>query len=441
MVWSKNILTLSLLAAILCLPVSVMLCHLALGGYLIAWIGEGRWNQKWEIARHQPLIWGFLSFFALHLMGISYSEDVANGWFNVEKKLTFFLLPALMATTLSLDKKAVQFLFKGFIMTCVVTTLVCLWGAYGNYQNQTDQINFDSASLTLFQQLNVDAKSPWIFFSYIGLASSVGMHPTFLSLYLVFSILLLIHLSADSFVSYSLLAKTGIVLLFIYLESIMVLLSSRTLIIGFTFILIAGFFHLFGAMHLRPITRMLVIAGSLAPLVLILIANPVGRYRTFQEPGIFETYQATSDGVYTYSTGIRKSLWKAGLQAIGQVNPLFGAGTGDVKQAVKEASNLSGDSNILQSYDPHNQFIYTQIGLGFTGLASLLMCFYFPGWFAYRAKNYFYLVFLLLFTMVCSTESALESQKGIVFFSIFNSLLVFQYFNPVTIPLKKPGYG
>ena len=83
----------------------------------------------------------------------------------------------------------------------------------------------------------------------------------------------------------------------------------------------------------------------------------------------------------------------------------------------------------------------TQIALGFVGLMVLLIFFYLPAWEAYRFKDFFYLGFISLFTLVCTTESAMESQKGVVFFAIFNSLLVFQYAKLKIGSFKRIAYG
>lgn len=439
--WQKTILVTSLAIAILTLPVSMSLCHGALVIYMIAWGCEGRWREKAELLRGHPFIWVFVVFLLLHVIGISYSEDIANGWFNVEKKLFFFLLPAIFATTLSLDKKTIQLAFKAFIFTCVVTTLYCLAAAF--YQTQTSQTqnNFDHVTLSLYQQLNPEANFSWMFFSYIELASRIGMHPTYLALYLVFSVLLLIHLFAESFISFRPVKKVGIILLFFYLEIIIVLLSSRIIILAFAIITITGLIYILGFLKVKPVLQTVIVTMVLGPILFILLFNPVTRYRNIQEPAAEETYLPSEDGIYSYSTGIRKSLWMLGLSVIRESNPVIGVGTGDVKVAMKEMSQRSGLNNILHSYDPHNQFLYTQIGLGIVGLMMLLICLYFPIWTALRHKNYFYLGFMLIFTLVSATESVLESQKGIVFFAIFNSMLVFPYSKLSMTSLKKLAYG
>ena len=44
-----------------------------------------------------------------------------------------------------------------------------------------------------------------------------------------------------------------------------------------------------------------------------------------------------------------------------------------------------------------------------------------------KEKNYDYTIFLLVIILNFTTESVLETQSGIVFFSLFNTLFFFQW--------------
>jgi O-antigen ligase len=157
----------------------------------------------------------------------------------------------------------------------------------------------------------------------------------------------------------------------------------------------------------------------------LIYLNPVTRYRSEEIMITSDTFQL--DTVHTQSVSIRASLWWQGIKAFQSVNPFLGAGTGDVIAAMEKSGALHHISNVMNSFDPHNQFLYTLIGLGCIGLLALLSCLLLPALFAVRQRDYFYLGFVLIFTLLCITQSALEFQKGITFFAIFNSILVFGY--------------
>jgi O-antigen ligase len=92
---------------------------------------------------------------------------------------------------------------------------------------------------------------------------------------------------------------------------------------------------------------------------------------------------------------------------------------------VKKMSETYQVTNVLDSYDPHSEYLYILLSSGIIGLA--LFFFYLAIGFvnAWQTRDIIFLNFLFLFSVVCITESALELQKGIVFFTIFFSTMTF----------------
>jgi hypothetical protein len=95
-------------------------------------------------------------------------------------------------------------------------------------------------------------------------------------------------------------------------------------------------------------------------------------------------------------------------------------------------------TNVLHSHDPHNQFLYSLLGNGYPGLLLLILCVAVPAYFAWAMKDFLLLGFSFIFCLLCFTESALELQKGIAFYSLFFPLLYFQLnsFQRVTVSLR-----
>ncbi len=414
----------SLATAIVLLPFSTLFCHLALGVFTVCWVTEGDWREKKKRLMRNPFAWTYIVLFLIHIAGVAWSENRANAWFNIEKKILLLLLPMMMVTLPGLGKEIIRRVLLAFVAACIMGSLICL-GA-GLMDPVTS--NFDSATLSLYQSLNPTAAPFWLRFSYIELASGIGMHPTYLAMYLSFCIIILFHTYANELDKRSPLKKGAITGLIIYLAVFIVMLSSRIVTLATMLLCIAAFFRL---PH-RPTYPRVVSVLVLTVMLILVAAYPVPRYRSLQEPFIAESYRPGTDGVYRYSTGIRKSLWIIGNLSIAQVNPVFGAGTGDVDDTLRKIGEQHGIQNSISSYDPHNEFIFVLVGLGLSGLICLIACLALPAWEAYRQRNFMYLSFLFLFVAVCLTESVLESQKGIVFFSIFNSILFFQKHVPAS---------
>jgi O-antigen ligase len=65
------------------------------------------------------------------------------------------------------------------------------------------------------------------------------------------------------------------------------------------------------------------------------------------------------------------------------------------------------------------------VGLGIPGLALLLLTIVISLIHAIRSRKVIYIVFLVVFVVSCLTESMLERQSGVVFYSFFNALFAF----------------
>lgn len=426
--------TAGLCAAAFMLPFSVEGCHLGLLLFVCGWIAEGEWKEKWMAFRSQPVIWAFLFLFLLHLAGVTVSSLPAESWFNVEKKIPLALLPLTLGTVLTLRPAAVRLVARSFVGGCLLATVICLVVACQQYFADAGQFNFDTITFGLFAQENPSFSPLWLYFSYIQLANGIGMHPTFLALYVMMAGAWVIYEAMPVFPNLSGLQQTLLLLLIVHFSVFVFLLSSRmvTLIMLGSAIVLMGRFS--DWRQLATWTTSLVLLS----FALLLVLNPVTRYRNWQEVTNRISYQPV-DGLYSYSTGIRWSLWKTAGQTILDANLLTGAGTGDVKNSVERSAHLFHSDNIMHTYDPHNQFLYTQIALGLPGLFAWVACLAIPAWMAYRRKHFLFLGFLVSFAAVCLTESAMESQKGIVYFTLFCSLFLLQIREPLLLnPTTQP---
>ena len=107
-------------------------------------------------------------------------------------------------------------------------------------------------------------------------------------------------------------------------------------------------------------------------------------------------------------------------------NPYTGIGTGDMNRAFKEQYVEMG--TLL---DPgfrnrsHNQFVSFTVAFGFGGLLLFLWVLAFP--FIqrkYRVSSW-YAGFFLIFVVSLLNEDTLETQTGVTFYALFNSLFLF----------------
>ncbi len=420
-----------LIMSVILLPYSITFCHFFILLFIVISLLEGNWKNNIALLLTSPVGLLFILLFMLHLIGILYSADQKNAWFDVEKKAFLFALPIVLITSSPLRKEEIHRLFNWFIASCIIGTFACLYYAFRNSSGSTESLYFHS--LTSSEFYSQSFSNLWKFFTYGHLASGISINPSYFSFYLIFCLLLLSSLNHEFFRNYSLFRKIGLALLWIYLSIFVILLSSRIMIIALLGLnAFAGYNYASSANTWKKGIFALLAAGVLCGLIYV---NPISRYRSGEVMNTSETFELKS--LHTQSVSIRASLWWQSIKAFQLVNPIWGAGTGDVNTVMEESGRLNHISNVLGSLNPHNQFLHTLIGLGSSGLIVLLGCLFLPACYAWRQGNYFYLGFMLIFTLLCLTESALESQKGIAFFALFNSILVFGYCDLRIPSLKK----
>jgi len=423
----------TLCVAIITLPFSIKICHAAFILFIVNWLCEGNWREKFLIIKKNILILLIIGLFAIELSSSLFSS--AAGASGVEKKIFLFLLPIALATSsVKLTSKDIFAIFYGFVASCFVCSIICIGNAL--YQINLLEGGFaTTANLTYlnssnFRLLNPDASESWLSLSYVALASGIGIHPTYFSLYLAFAITFLLFQLDENSLRFKLISW----FLITYFSFFIVFLSSRIMILSV--IIIFGIAIVQSMLRKETRPRAVILSGISIVFGVLLYFNPVSRYRNLQEiSGTFLNIQ--SNNYYKNSAEIRASLWWLGLKSYEHVNPFWGTGTDDVRETMKQASDRYNIKNSLDSYDPHNQFLFTMVGSGMIGLAIFMTLIAYSIYFAAIQHNYLFMAFMVLFSFLCTTESALELQKGIAFFAIFFSLLAFTA-NPIQLRALKP---
>jgi O-antigen ligase len=122
----------------------------------------------------------------------------------------------------------------------------------------------------------------------------------------------------------------------------------------------------------------------------------------------------------------RLRIWSSGWEIV-KSNWPFGVGTGDSQSALQSSyTKKNYVFAIFNNCDAHNQYLEETIAFGLPGLFIFLLCLVLPfGYVLYSKDHSLYLVFLLLFAVICLSESILQLNKGIIWYSFFNSLFAF----------------
>lgn len=416
----RKILLGALALAVAALPYSSSVCYAGMLAFLLAWVWEGRWAEKRHLLEQHPLVWLLPAFFLLHLVGLWHTDNLKMGWANLDKKIFLLLVPVALASTRPFNKWEINTLFGTFVVSLLTGTVVCIVHALSGFIGNKPIPGLPGEWVGRGLAGN-EAPSLWAYFSHTGLSSGIGLHPTYFALYLALGLLILIYVYRDN--ADDLLRQERIVLygIFSFFSLFIVFLSSKLLTAAtIVIVLFAATRFINRASRRFSIVVVSVVAAAIVGCAFI---NPVARIDSLE--GVFSAPVAAPQAQDPQSKK-HTAMLLLGNQAFREINPVFGAGTGDVMDLMREAGVRKNEATASANYGPPGQFIHTLLALGVVGLATLLTVLLLPVYFAYRRKYFLFSAFVSLFFLACVTEPALEVQQGIVFFALFNSLFLFQ---------------
>ncbi len=342
-----------------------------------------------------------MAFYMLHVVGVMYSQNQKEAWFVLEKKLSLILLPALFLFGPRLNSKETRIVLLSFVASCVFVCALCLAIATSKFA-QTKDITF---------------------FYYHSLSINVGMHAAYLAMYLCFAIAILLFLFYKEKTTLRSNQKILYVLSILAMSVVIFMLSARTQIVILMLEMIIYFIFKFN-LNKHPLKAILLSA--------IIMGIALGAALLF--PGTRERFKEAVNYNNEYALSkkwgekqMRYLIWKSALQA-SEANIVIGTGTGDVQDDLQkiyiEKEYISLTYFEKTRFNAHNQYFETLIGLGIIGLLGFLSVMVVVIRNAFRSKNSICLMGILIFAASCITESMLERQNGIVFFSFFSVFLL-----------------
>lgn len=89
------------------------------------WLLEKNFSYKWQRLKSTKTFWVLMSFFLMHLIGLSYTENMTRGLEDIKNKLPLIVLPIIFFSTKPLDKKEFELLFGFFFLSVLVSSICC----------------------------------------------------------------------------------------------------------------------------------------------------------------------------------------------------------------------------------------------------------------------------------------------------------------------------
>jgi O-antigen ligase len=330
--------------------------------------------------------------YLLLIAGLLWTDNLKMGGKIMEEKLTLVLLP-LIFMFIPMEKSSTYFVKLAFVFGCIITCMSMEVIAISNFLKNGDQ-------------------SVYFYTSF----SSVFGHPTYISMYINLCLLFLL----EFYLYQNFIKLKGAYFIVLNLLFILCLiqLSART---SQATTLVTYALALFYFRRNAKITYLNKI--HFVSIVLFTLFSFVGSQKLYTR---IKEEVAPKEG-FT-STSSRFEVWKESVSLLKEYW-IIGAGTGDIKDVLMvgyEKNNFQ--YGLKHKLNPHNEFLQIWLSVGILGFLIYLLALIYPIWQFVFKPEFCLSLFPIIIFLNSLTESILETQNGILFFSFFY-VLFYQVFN------------
>ncbi len=352
------------------------------------------------ISSGKPVV--LLAFFLLILLyiaGFFYSENIASGKFELEKKSLMLLFPlyAFTSDPRIYDKKILRDILLAYLTGLLIISI------YDIVLAVIDYTHIKSKSVFYYSRL------------------SRNQHPSYLALYSVFAIAASFRL-AISEVIFPKWLRIALMLNTIWLLLFVILLSSKAGILSLFIVVFMSVSFLIIRVPIKTWLRYFVII-FLSGLILasMFSGNIRTRLSSLSNINLSGSELNSSDNADGVVVRIlcMEVAWEQFLES-----PLFGTGTGDYH---KKTNTKLTDKNLIEVFggfrNAHNQYLQTAVTIGIAGFVALLMYLIFPLIALHRELPWLFLLFVIIVAFNLIFESMLEKQAGVFFIIFFHTML------------------
>ena len=358
-----------------------------------AWLFNGNLKKKILLFLSNANAVIFASLYLFYCCGYFYSSNTAYAQTDLILKIPLLLFPLVIASS-ALKGKA-DVILKLFLLAALFSAVVCI--ICSGYQTYTSGENY-----FYYYKLS------WFF------------HVGHYAMYLVFAACVALYFLAKEEKS---IIKMFYIFSFLFLSVVIILLSARAQIVAFLAVIAcAAVFFLFK--NENRIKGIFIIAALFITTMLSLYFIPATRER-FKSAGNEFNQFFNNKNAGSYASYLRLAIWQTGVDVIRE-HPLSGVGTGDAKdELIKRAKEKNYHIIVKRNLNYHNQFMQTWAAIGLPGFFALLFSIIIGTAYSLKRKQFLATAFFIIITISFLTESMLERQAGVIFYSFFSAILIF----------------
>jgi len=385
----------------------------------IFWILQANPVDVVQQLKQRKFLWPWLLYFMLFALSYFYSENKEQSIFDLESKLSLFILPIIIGAGIMLDRPKLERIFFFFTLGVSVVAIICIVKAGVLWHSHHDKS---------------------VFF-YHNLVEGFEANAVYMAWYCLFSITILLFLPWKTF--YIGRWKALKILTILLQILFFVLLSARMLTVLFFIVLIPAYFG--KAITRLPRSRIIL---ALTTLFILLIAifgtkNPLrDRFANIFDANYklvyLNDYSNIPEGNFNNLT-LRLFFWRIGIENMNEHHLwLTGTGNGDAQALQNDKMHQLKIHNIdntkerspFYNANLHNMFMQTLLMVGLPGVILLLIMCFSPLFFL-NPNTYgsIFLIFNISSIFFLTQEAALQTQAGIVYYSFFSMIFWNMYYS------------
>jgi O-antigen ligase len=343
-------------------------------------------KTKFRLNKTRLFLIGFYLFLGI---GLFWTENKPAGVFDLEVKLSLFLFP-LLFSLIDITQVTIIKIIKSLTLGVLVFFCIAIFNSFSAY---------------LASSSNVWAHH----FLYTRLSTYI--HPSYMSMYIVTVMAFILYFIKKGIYVFRSKKLTWAILVLLFIINFMVLSKVGVIVSVLLFV-----YHIIIWITVSK-KYLLGVLGISTLAMLFFVSYLKVEYVSQRVDELTNVFTGESEELKNKSSGIRVEIWKQGIVLV-KNHPIFGYGTGDVKDVLVESYKLNQtEAAIAGNYNAHNQFLQLLISGGVILLVLMFMSFYFG-----IKTNEMFLVFILLILPYMFVESILENQAGTIFFGLFFSL-------------------
>ena len=408
------------------LPLKVDFLPTILAFWVLTWLLEGDFRKRFNKFPNKVICFSVFFYFLLTVVSLYKTDNIDKGLFEIQKKLSMLFFPILIIGSNEKVKKNYKIILATFVIGNLIASIYLLTNAFISnliFENGTwyiEHLHWNSMENYSFWQL-INMK----YTNFFGSLLSVFIHPSYFSMYLLFSILILLYFFKHNNLKkryYKILA-VFIINFFIF---IIILLQSRAGIIAFLFSSV--FIILFELLKKRKKRKKRYIFAGLIIMgigAVILLSN-VEMQKVSKQ---FISLIKSSENRVLKDKDARFQTWFAATEIIKE-NFWFGTSSANLDdELTKKYKEYGFDSAYKEKFNAHNQYLESFAGLGIIGFLCLMLILILGFVHAYKKRHYLLFFLLLILSINFLFESMMNRMAGILFMMFFYSLFVFSFQN------------